>query len=101
MENRPLPAARAFMVTCCLKWDKPPRALVEYEDPRLKATPQPLSRPTWVSPRAADAAGNRAKAIEYYGKLVDLAKECRRPSGRKIREAKSISRSKVTGQQYD
>jgi tetratricopeptide (TPR) repeat protein len=47
-------------------------ALVAYET-ALKATPNRYRGILGVA-RAADATGNHAKAVEYYGKLVDLAK---------------------------
>jgi tetratricopeptide (TPR) repeat protein len=47
-------------------------ALVAYEI-ALKATPNRYRGILGVA-RAADATGDRAKAIEYYGKLVDLTK---------------------------
>jgi tetratricopeptide (TPR) repeat protein len=47
-------------------------ALVAYET-ALKATPNRYRGILGVA-RAADATGNRAKAVEYYGKLIELAK---------------------------
>jgi hypothetical protein len=43
----------------------------------------------WGAARAADGAGNRQKASDYFGKLVDLAKnaDTARPE---IREAKTF-----------
>ena len=46
---------------------------MEYET-ALKATPNRYRVFLGVA-RAADAAGNRAKAIEYYGKVVELSKK--------------------------
>ena len=47
-------------------------ALTEYET-ALSATPNRY-RVFWGVARAADATGNRAKAVEYYGKLVELSR---------------------------
>ena len=42
-----------------------------------------------LAQNAADAAGNRAKATEYYGKLVDLAKNAD-AERQEVREAKAF-----------
>lgn len=66
---------------------QPAAALKEYET-ALKQTPNRF-RAFWGAPRAADSAGERQKASEYFGKLVDLAKsaDVERPE---VREAKQF-----------
>jgi tetratricopeptide (TPR) repeat protein len=85
MENRLYPL-RELLGDLLLEMGQAPAALVEYET-ALKATPNRY-RGFWGVARAADAAGNRAKAIEHYGKLVDLAKnaDAERPE---VRDAKA------------
>ena len=85
MENRLYPL-RELLGDLLLDMGQPAAALTEYET-ALKATPNRY-RGFWGVARAADAAGNRAKAAEYYGKLVDLAKnaDAERPE---VREAKA------------
>jgi tetratricopeptide (TPR) repeat protein len=71
MENRLYPL-RELYGDLLLEMGQASAALVEYET-ALKATPNRHRGYLGVA-RAADAAGNRAKAVEYYGKLVNLAK---------------------------
>jgi uncharacterized protein HemY len=52
----------------------------------LKQTPNRF-RAFWGAARAADNAGDRQKASEYFGKLVDLAKNAD-TERQEIREAK-------------
>ena len=54
----------------------------------LKQTPNRY-RGFWGAARAADAAGNRAQAADYFGKLVNLAKNAdgERPE---VKEAKAF-----------
>jgi tetratricopeptide (TPR) repeat protein len=62
-------------------------ALVAYET-ALKATPNRYRGILGVA-RAADATGNRARAVEYYGKLVDLTKTADGERA-EVREAKAF-----------
>ena len=62
-------------------------ALTEYET-ALRATPNRY-RGTLGVARAADAKGDRAKAAEYYGKLIDLAKNADLER-QEVREAKAF-----------
>src|SRR5438105_2600257 len=71
MENRLYPL-RELYGDLLLEMRQASAALVEYET-ALKATPNRHRGYLGVA-RAADAAGNRTKATEYYGKLVDLGK---------------------------
>ena len=66
---------------------QPAAALKEYEA-ALKANPNRY-RGFWGAARAADAAGDRAKATEYYGKLVELSKNAD-TERRETREAKAF-----------
>jgi uncharacterized protein HemY len=56
----------------------------------LKASPNRF-RAFNGAARAADSAGDRQKASEYFGKLVDLAKNAD-TERQEIREAKAYSR---------
>jgi tetratricopeptide (TPR) repeat protein len=71
MENRLYPLRELFG-DLLLEMGDSNAALAEYET-ALKATPNRYRAFLGVA-RAADKAGNRTKASEYYGKLVDLAK---------------------------
>jgi tetratricopeptide (TPR) repeat protein len=86
MENRLFPL-RELYGDLLLEIGQAPAALVEYET-ALKATPNRYRGYLGVA-RAADAAGNRAKAVEYYGKLVDLAKNAD-AERQEVREAKAF-----------
>jgi Tfp pilus assembly protein PilF len=68
-----------------LEVGEPAAALKEYET-ALKQTPNRY-RAYWGAARASDAVGNRAQAAEYFGKLVNLAKnaDTERPE---VQEAK-------------
>ena len=72
MENRLYPM-RELLGDLLLEMGQGTAALTEYET-ALKATPNRYRVFLGVA-RAADAAGNRAKAVEYYGKVVELSKK--------------------------
>jgi len=90
MENRLYPL-RELYGDLLLEGGDPAAALVAYET-ALKATPNRYRGFLGVA-RAAAAAGDRAKAAAYYGKLIDLAKnaDVERPD---VREAKAFLASK-------
>jgi tetratricopeptide (TPR) repeat protein len=71
MENRLYPM-RELYGELLLEMGKPTAALHEFET-ALGQTPNRYRTLLGLA-RAANAAGDRQKAIEYYGKLVDLAK---------------------------
>ena len=71
MDNRLYPM-RELLGDLLLETGQGSAALIEYET-ALSATPNRY-RVLWGVARAADAIGNRAKAVEYYGKLVELSK---------------------------
>src|SRR5260370_13640803 len=86
MENRLYPL-RELYGDLLLEAGQPAAALAEYET-ALKQTPNRYRALLGIA-RAASATGDRAKASEYYGKLVELAKnaDTERPD---IREAKEF-----------
>jgi tetratricopeptide (TPR) repeat protein len=86
MENRLYPL-RELYGDLLLEMGQASAALVEYET-ALKATPNRHRGYLGVA-RAADAAGNRTKATEYYGKLVDLAKNAD-AERQEVRDAKAF-----------
>jgi tetratricopeptide (TPR) repeat protein len=86
MENRLYPM-RELLGDLLLEIGQPAAALTEYET-ALKATPNRY-RGFWGAARAADAAGNRTKAAEYYGKVVELSKNAD-TERRETREAKAF-----------
>src|SRR2546423_2719379 len=88
MENR-LHPFRELLAELLLETGQPAAALNEFET-ALKPTPNRF-RAFWGGARAADSAGNRQKASEYFGKLVDLAKNAD-TERQEIREAKAYSR---------
>jgi len=71
MENRLYPF-RELLADLLLETAQPAAALTEFET-ALKQTPNRF-RAFWGAARAADAAGDRQKASEYFGKLMDLAR---------------------------
>ena len=71
MENRLYPF-RELLGELLLETGQSAAALSEFES-ALKQTPNRY-RAFWGAARAANLAGNSAKASEYYGKLVELAK---------------------------
>jgi tetratricopeptide (TPR) repeat protein len=71
MENRLFPF-REQLAELLLEVGQPAAALSEYET-ALRQTPNRF-RAFWGAARAADGAGDRQKATEYFGKLVELAK---------------------------
>ena len=86
MENRLYPF-RELLGELLLEAGQPAAALKEFET-ALKQTPNRF-RAFLGAARAADAAGNRQKASEYFGKLVDLAKNAD-TERQEIREAKAF-----------
>jgi Tfp pilus assembly protein PilF len=62
-------------------------ALTEFES-ALKSTPNRYRGYLGVA-RASNAVGNRAKAVEYYGKLVGLAKNAD-SERQEVQEAKAF-----------
>jgi tetratricopeptide (TPR) repeat protein len=86
MENRLYPL-RELLGDLLLDMGQAPAALVEYET-ALKATPNRYRGILGIA-RAADAAGDRAKAAEYYGKLADLAKNAD-VERQEVRDAKAF-----------
>jgi len=86
MENRLYPL-REMLAELLLEVGEPAAALKEYET-ALKQTPNRY-RGFWGAARASDAVGNRAQAAEYFGKLVNLARnaDTERPE---VREAKAF-----------
>src|SRR3954452_13018423 len=70
MENRLYPF-RELLGELLLEMGQPAAALKEFES-ALKQTPNRY-RAFWGVARAADSAGDRQKASEYFGKLADLA----------------------------
>jgi len=85
MENRLYPL-REMLAELLLEIGEPAAALKEYET-ALKQTPNRY-RGFWGAARASNAVGNRAQAAEYFGKLVNLAKnaDTERPE---VKEAKA------------
>ena len=70
MENRLYPF-RELLGELLLETGQPAAALNEFET-ALKQTPNRF-RAFWGAARAADGAGDRQKASDYFGKLVNLA----------------------------
>jgi tetratricopeptide (TPR) repeat protein len=66
---------------------QPAAALTEYEA-ALKANPNRY-RGFWGAARAADAAGDRQKAADYFTKLVELSKNAD-TERRELLEAKAF-----------
>src|ERR1700738_504683 len=88
MENRLYPF-RELLAELLLEMGQPAAALNEFET-RLKQTPNRF-RAFWGAARAADSAGDRQKASEYFGKLLELARNAD-TERQEIREAKAYSR---------
>ena len=88
MENRLYPF-RELLGELLLEMGQPAAALNEFEA-ALKQTPNRF-RVLLGAARAADRAGDRPKASEYFGKLVDLTKNAD-TERQEIREAKAYSR---------
>lgn len=72
---------------------QPALALNEFET-ALNQTPNRF-RAFWGAARAADGAGDHQKASEYFGRLVDLAKNAD-TERQEIRDAKAYSRREDT-----
>src|SRR5215475_6401137 len=90
MENRLYPL-RELYGDLLLEMGDAAAALTEYETV-LKATPNRYRGILGIA-RAAEANGNRTKATEYFGKLVDLAKnaDVERPE---VKQAKAFLSTK-------
>jgi hypothetical protein len=86
MENRLYPLRELF-AELLLETGQPAAALSEFEA-GLHQTPNRYRAFLGIA-RAANAAGDRQKASEYYGKLVDLAKNAD-TERQEIREAKNF-----------
>jgi tetratricopeptide (TPR) repeat protein len=88
MENRLYPF-RELLGELLLELGQPAAALKEFET-ALKQTPNRF-RAFWGAARAADSAGDRQKATEYFGKLMDLARNAD-TERQEIREARAYLR---------
>ncbi|MCK1708598.1 hypothetical protein IVA83_05435 [Bradyrhizobium sp. 143] len=88
MENRLYPF-RELLAELLLETGQPAAALNEFET-ALQQTPNRF-RAFSGAARAADSAGNRQKASEYFGKLANLAKNAD-TERQEIREAQAYSR---------
>ncbi|MBR1156906.1 hypothetical protein [Bradyrhizobium sp. JYMT SZCCT0428] len=88
MENRLYPF-RELLAELLLETGQPAAALNEFET-ALKQTPNRF-RAFWGVARAADSAGDRQKASEYFGKLVNLTKNAD-TERQEIREAQAYLR---------
>ena len=86
MENRLYPM-RELLGDLLLEMGQPAAALTEYEA-ALKANPNRY-RGFWGAARAADAAGDRQKAADYFTKLVELSKNAD-TERRELQEAKAF-----------
>jgi hypothetical protein len=86
MENRLYPLRELF-AELLLETGQPAPALTEFEA-GLHQTPNRYRAFLGIA-RAANAAGDRQKASEYYGKLVDLAKNAD-TERQEVREAKNF-----------
>jgi tetratricopeptide (TPR) repeat protein len=88
MENRLYPM-RELLGELLLEMGQPTTAMNEFET-ALKQSPNRF-RAFYGAARAADSAGDRQKASEYFGKLVGLAKNAD-TERQEIREAKAYTR---------
>jgi Tfp pilus assembly protein PilF len=93
MENRLFPF-RELLAELLLEIGQPATALSEFET-ALKQTPNRF-RVFCGAARAADSAGDRQKASEYFGKLVELTKNAD-SERQEIREAKAYLRDNIVG----
>jgi tetratricopeptide (TPR) repeat protein len=93
MENRLYPL-RELLAELLLETGQPAAALAEFET-ALKQTPNRF-RAFRGAGRAADSAGDRQKASEYFGKLVNLAKNAD-TERQEIREAQAYTRTGTIG----
>jgi tetratricopeptide (TPR) repeat protein len=95
MENRLYPF-RELLGELLLEMGQPAEALKEFET-ALRQTPNRYRALLGIA-RAASGAGNRQKAVEYYGKLAELTKnaEGERPE---THEAKTFLAAKKAGSQ--
>ena len=81
------------MAELLLETGQPAAALNEFET-ALKQTPNRF-RAFWGAARAADSAGDRQKASDYFGKLVNLAKNAD-TERQEIRVARAYARQDDT-----
>jgi len=95
MENRLYPL-RELLGELLFEMGQPAEALKEFET-ALRQTPNRYRALLGVA-RAASGAGDRQKAVEYYGKLTELAKNAdnERPE---TREAKAFLAARKAGSQ--
>jgi tetratricopeptide (TPR) repeat protein len=92
MENRLYPF-RELLGELLLETGQPAAALNEFET-ALKQTPNRF-RVFWGAARAADAAGDRQKASDYFGRLVNLASNAD-TERQEIRAARAYTRQDDT-----
>jgi tetratricopeptide (TPR) repeat protein len=93
MENRLFPF-RELLAELLLEIGQPAAALNAYET-ALKQTPNRF-RALSGAARAAEGAGERQKSTEYFGKLVELARNSD-TERQEIREAKAHLRNDTVG----
>jgi tetratricopeptide (TPR) repeat protein len=93
MENRLFPF-RELLAELLLEAGQPAAALNEYET-ALRQTPNRF-RAFWGAARAADGAGDRQKSTEYFGKLMELARNAD-TERQEIRQAKAQLQNDTVG----
>ncbi|MBR0874359.1 hypothetical protein JQ633_28660 [Bradyrhizobium tropiciagri] len=93
MENRLFPF-RELLAEMLLEAGQPAAALTEYET-ALRQSPNRF-RAFWGAARAADGAGDRQKSTEYFGKLMELARNAD-TEREEIRQAKERLRNETVG----
>ncbi|WP_051311165.1 hypothetical protein [Bradyrhizobium sp. Cp5.3] len=93
MENRLFPF-RELLAELLLEAGQPAAALNEYET-ALKQTPNRF-RAFWGAGRAADLAGDRQKADQYFGKLVELTRNAD-TERKEVRDAKTFLQTATVG----
>jgi len=85
----PLMPARELLGDALLDLQQPALALREYEA-TMKIEPNRF-RTVWGAARAAELAGDRAKARRYYAQIVDICKRADQPARPELTRARAAA----------
>ena len=84
----PLKPARELLGEMLLEANQPAAALAEFEQTARKEPNR--FRAVYGAGRAAEAAGDRAKATQYYGDLVDMCRDADQPARPELTAARKF-----------
>lgn len=87
----PIKPARELLGEMLLEQKQAPAALIEFEA-AMKKEPNRF-RALYGGARAAEAAGDRAKARTYFAQLLEVCRRADKPERPELQEARKVARA--------